>query len=186
MADRSVTAAVELALAQPNIPLLLFVELDFASGFLRLTNAPYNFDWNGFTWLGAGNLGSVAPIEETTSREAKGASFRISGIDPLNISRALGEHYQGRPAKMWIALLSETYSVILNPVLIFTGSMDTMNIELGESASITVTAESKWVSWESPKIRRINHVDQSARYPGDKGCEFVEQMVSKELIWGRV
>jgi hypothetical protein len=124
-------------------------------------------------------------VEETTSKEAKGIALRISGIDPANISRALGENYQGRSVKVWLALLSDQYAILADPILIFTGFMDTMNIELGETASITVTAESKWVAWESPKVRRINQADQEAAYPGDKGCEFVEQMVSKELVWGR-
>jgi hypothetical protein len=161
------------------------VELDFASGFLRLTNAAQEFTWNGYTWTGAGALGTVSPVEETGDLQARGMAFKITGIDASNVTRALAEHYQGRSAKVWLALLDDNYNIIADPILAYTGRMDIMSIELGQTATITVTSESHLVTWETPKVRRYNHADQLQRFPADLGCEFVEQMVSKELVWGR-
>jgi hypothetical protein len=31
----------------------------------------------------------------------------------------------------------------------------------------------------------LHDADQQAEYPGDLGLQYVEQMVSKDLIWGR-
>jgi hypothetical protein len=161
------------------------MEFDFPSGFLRLTNASHNFTWNGYTWYGAASVGSVAPVEETHTLEAKGCSFRVTGIDPANISRVVGEQYQGRDVRMWLAFLTDDYQMIADPVEIYYGRMDVPTIQLGKEATITLSTESHLVSWESPKVRRYNHSDQLQRYPGDIGMEFVEQMAAKEIVWGR-
>jgi len=51
---------------------------------------------------------------------------------------------------------------------------------------IPFTFGGRLVDWERPRIRRYNNADQQVAFTGDKGFEFVPQMVEKELIWGRV
>ena len=60
-----------------------------------------------------------------------------------------------------------------------------MNIEAGETATISISVESRLVDWERPRVHRYTNADQQIAYPGDKGLEFVAQMVEKELVWGR-
>lgn len=60
-----------------------------------------------------------------------------------------------------------------------------MNTEVGDTATITLSAESRMVTWDRPRTRRYNNEDQQSRYPGDRGFEYVAQMVEKSLIWGR-
>jgi len=62
--------------------------------------------------------------------------------------------------------------------------MDTMDVELGTTASITVAAESRLADWDRPRVRRYNAADQNISYPSDKGFEFVPQMVEKSIRWG--
>lgn len=181
---RTVTSAVDSALAADNVPLLVLVELDFSSGFLRLNNSGVSFDWNGYTWTGIGKLGGIEPVKETADLQALGVAMHILGIDPAIIAIALGTQYQGRSCKLWAAPLTAAHAIIVDPVLIFWGRMDTMSIDLGETATITVNAESRLADWDRPRVRRYNHEDQQIDYPGDLGFEFVPQMVEKQLLWG--
>ena len=75
--------------------------------------------------------------------------------------------------------------LVAQPIRLFSGRMDTMDTEVGDTATITVTAESRMVSWDKARVRRYNNEDQQNRYPGDRGFEFVSQMVEKNLLWGR-
>lgn len=181
---RSLTTAADNALAGGHVPMVVFVELDFPSQFLRLNNSAVNFTWNGYTWLGVGRLGSIDPVKEGADLQARGLALRMSGIDPASISLALGTQYQGRGCKVWLAPLTSEHAVVADPILIFWGRMDTMDIDLGSTATITVNAESRLADWDRPRVRRYNHEDQQIDYPGDKGFEFVPQMVTKELRWG--
>lgn len=184
MAGRSITTATSNALGASQVRALVFVEMDFPSGFLRMNNSAQNMDWNGLTWLGVGRISSIEPIGEGMTLEARGLRFAIAGVDPANISIALGQQYQGRSCKVWYAPLNEDYSVVADPYLVFHGRMDTMDVELGATASITVSAESRLADWDRPRVRRYNSADQNIAYPSDKGFEFVPAMVEKNLRWG--
>jgi hypothetical protein len=183
--SRSITAAIDTALSEKNVPLLIFTELDFQSGISRITNASYSFDWNGHTWMGLGEMGTIQQVTEGAELQMYGISLKISGIDPVMMSTALAEQYQGRSVKVWLAPLTQSYQVIADPVLIFSGRMDTLAIEIGEQAAITLTAESRLVDWERPRTRRFNQDDQASEYPSDKGFEYIYAMVDKVLNWGR-
>jgi len=181
---RTITPAVDAALAAGHVPLLVFVELDFPSQYLRLNNSAVTMAWNGYDWLGVGRLGGIDPISEGADLQARGLALRMSGIDPASISLALGTQYQGRSCRVWLAPLTSDHAVIADPVLVFWGRMDTMDIDVGATATITVNAESRLADWDRPRVRRYNHEDQQIDFPGDMGFEFVPQMIEKELRWG--
>lgn len=184
MANRPTTVATNNALAASQVRAVVFVEMDFPSGFLRMNNSAQDMAWNSLTWLGVGRIGSIDAIGEGMTLEARGLRFAITGVDPANIAIALGQQYQGRSCKVWFAALNEDYSVVADPYLIFSGRMDTMDVELGTTASITVSAESRLADWDRPRVRRYNSADQNIAYPSDKGFDFVPAMVEKNLRWG--
>ena len=184
MTDRNLTPTVATALAASQVRGVVFVEMDFPGGFLRMNNSAQSLPWGGHTWLGVGRVGSIDTVDEGMTLEARGLKFTISGVDPANIATALGQHYQGRSCKVWLAPLDEGYAVLPDPVLVFSGRMDTMDIDLGTTATITVSAESRLADWDRPRVRRYNAADQAITDPTDKGFEFVPQMVEKALRWG--
>lgn len=182
--SRDLSPAFATAIAAGQVCALVFVEMDFPSGFLRVNNSAVTFPWNGYDWLGVGRLGTIERVQEGTTLEARGLAFRISGVPPEHVATALGQQYQGRSCKVWLALLDAGHAVIAEPVLVFWGRMDTMDIELGASATISVSAESRLADWDRPRVRRYNAEDQAITDPTDKGFEFVPQMVEKQLLWG--
>lgn len=186
MSRGGVTVAAGNALAAENVPLLCFIELQFDSGTVRVCNAAYNFSWNSYTWIGAGQVLGISAVEEGADLQAYGVTMRLSGVPATYVSVALNEHYQGRTARIWAAALDANYTVIADPVMVFNGRMDVMPIRMqGATAVIELSVESRLIDWERPRVRRYNDADQQAQYPGDLGLQYVEQMVSKDLIWGR-
>lgn len=185
MATRTITSATNTAAQAAQATLILFVELDFSSGFVRVTNAAYNVVWNSLTWQGVGFLGAVREVRETLGIEATALQFSISGVDTANIGIALGEQYQGRSARMWGGCV-DAGAIVVDPVLLFVGRMDTMQIQDGDTASISITAESRLAAWSRPKIRRFSDSDQQKEFPGDLGLQYISELASgREIIWGR-
>ena len=184
MTGRNLTSAAASALAAGHVRAVVFVEMDFPSGFLRMNNSAQNIDWNGHTWYGVGRLGSIDAIGEGMTLEARGLRFAVTGIDPAHVAVALGQQYQGRSCKVWLSPLDQGYAPVADPVLVFSGRLDTMDVELGVTATIAVSAESRLADWDRPRVRRYNAEDQSITDPTDKGFEFVPQMVEKQIRWG--
>jgi hypothetical protein len=185
-------SSVVTALESSNVPCIVFVEMDFGSGFVRVTNAPYTFTWNGYSWIGLGALGGIDSVEEGANLEARGVALRLSGVpidgegDSENIAIALGEHYQGRDCRIWVAILNDSFSIIDSPKLLFVGRMDNMEIEIGQTATIVLKAESRLADLERPRVRRYNGADQKDVYPTDLGLDFVEQVTEMAILWGKV
>ncbi len=180
---RSLTTAAKSATEAAHVRVVYLVFMDFSSGALYATTAPDQFVYGGNTYLGLGKLGRISTVAETGEQKAAGMQFNLSGIPAAQISIALTEHYQGRDVTVKMALLDADYTIIADPILIFSGLMDTMDMTVGATAEIAVGAESRLSRWEKALGLRYNHAVQSVRYPGDLGLEFVEQMAEKELVW---
>lgn len=185
MTARVMDAAVATALGNDNVPLAVLVELDLPSAPVRAWSGLGELVWSGKIFLGVGSLGKISPLEEGDDLRARGFSLSLSGIPPEMLSLSLQESYQGRRASIWIAVLNSDYQLVANPIGPWIGRIDTQDGELGETATVTINVESRLIDWERPRIRRYTDADQQLAYPGDRGCEFVSQMVEKELVWGR-
>ena len=77
-------------------------------------------------------------------------------------------------------------ALIADPLIVFSGFMDTMTIaESGSTSTITISVENKLIAFERSRVRRYTAEDQKIDHPTDKGFEFVTAIVEKEIIWGR-
>lgn len=182
--SRTLTTDVGNALQDSHKKLCTFVEMEFSSGSVRVTNAPHNIAWNSYTWTGLGRLGAISPIEEAGQLQARSITLQLSGIPAAMISIAMGEHYQGREVNLWLGAFNLTTGALLaDPVGPITYLIDTMTIALGETATIELTAHSRLSDWDRPRLKHFNDADQQTDYDGDLFCQFAEEMVEKILIW---
>jgi len=183
---RGITLDCTTVLESSNVPLLVLVELQFNPTPSYLTNAGFTITYNGHDWIGLGGLGSISGIKESDTLEMHGCQLTLSGIPPEIIATALNPgKYQGRNAIIRLAPLNNDHQILADPIITFQGIMDTMSVQLGSSATIQMTVESRLLDWERPRIRRYNNEDQTAAHPNDTGMKNVPQMVEKEIVWGR-
>lgn len=174
-------AASKADVARP----VILARLDFASGVLRVTSAPFSLVAHGYTYSGVGALGRISAVAEGAELQSYSVQLALSGVPSELVSMALADQYQGREACLYLALLDEQHRVSGEPVLLYRGQMDTLDIELGKTATLTLTVQSRLADWERPRLRRYTHEEQLADYPEDKGFEFVAQMAEKTIYWGR-
>lgn len=177
------TAFLNETLADELAPILL-AEFEFASATVRFWTGYGDLSWNSQTWTGGGSLIGVSAVEETTDMKAVGATFTLSGVPSALISTALGEDYQGLPAALYLGALDSSGAVVEDPVKVFAGRMDVMEIEDGgETATISLTVESALADLERPRERRFTDEDQQELFPGDLGLEYVPSIQGKEVVW---
>lgn len=186
MATRDLTSDFHSASASPVKNIAGFVQMDFGSESIYVTNAAYDIDWNSQNWRGVAQLGQVESVEEAIGVSAKALKFTISGVDTTKLSMAMNENFRNRPAKFWLGLIDPGTGIVPDPALIFIGRMSEMTVQRGNISSISVTAESAMAAWGRPNTRRFSDADQQAEYPGDLGLQYVAELASgRELIWGR-
>lgn len=181
---RALSTAVEAAIQAEIVSRTVAVEMDFPSGFVRVNGSPGDFVILGQTYLGIGGLGAISAAEESAELRAYGLTLALSGIPRDMVAVALGQAYQGRRVTVReVVFDTTTWLPLADPVVVFRGRMDTMDVRLGEMATITIKAENRLADWERPRIRRYTDEDQQLAHPGDRGFRFVSSTAEKEIIW---
>ena len=169
--------------------MFLFLDLDGGDVTVNSSDQDIAWDFDGDssdeTFTGVGQFGNVSVVSETADLKATGISCALTGIPTTHISNALSESYSGREAKLYVGFQNASRVLVADPMVIFAGRIDAMDIQIGKTASVSVSIESKLVDWERARIRRYTNEDQRNLYSTDEFCEFVVQTVEKELVWGQ-
>jgi len=184
-AGRSLSASMVTEVTTAQLAPVLLASLSFSTP-VYLWSGYGNLVYNSTTYLGLGTLGTISPLEETTDLAARGLTLRLSGVPTANVSLALTENYQGRECSIMFGVLSPTAgTLIASPVTVFAGRMDVMQItDDGNTAEITMTAESKLMDFKRPREIRYTDEEQQQLFPGDVGLEFVNDIQEKAIYWG--
>ncbi len=182
--SRTITAGMVTEFTASSLRPITLLKFEFDSGDINLWNGVGDLSWSGDTYTGAGNLLGISQIAETEEIIANGVTFTLSGMPSSIISTALSEDYQGRTVSMWRGAVDSSRAIIADPLLIFQGNMDTMNIsESGDTSVVSVTAESELRSLTRPSPRQWTAEDQKAVFPNDNGFDQLPLMQDEPLVW---
>lgn len=183
---RTIAAANQAASAAPVILPVFFVKLEFDTGDVPLHTTLGEIAWGGDTYAGAGDTGGISPVDEDTELARSTLQLSLRGLPTDLVSVVGNEHYQGRPATLFLGYLDQTTrQLVADPVIIYKGRMDTATTQVGQELAVSLTVESRFAAWDRPLVRRYNNGDQQNRWAGDRGLEFVEQTTEKQLVWGQ-
>lgn len=183
--SRGLTSTEQAQATAESLTAVTLVKLEFGSGTLYANNSAVNISYDGQTWLGAGKLGAIAEVSESTDLAASNITLTLVGTDTTLMSAALNEDYRNRDATMYLAFLNNNNGVIGTPSIIYRGKMDGMAAKIGEEVTISLTVVNRLADWERTRNGRYTNEEQQNKYSGDKGLEFTVQAVEKQIYWGR-
>ncbi|MCE9566375.1 MAG: hypothetical protein K8U57_30495 [Planctomycetes bacterium] len=182
---RDISSANQTASQATTIHPVLFVDLMFDDGAVRFHSELGDITWGGNTYTGTGRLGGLSAMEEESELARSPLSMTLSGLPTDLLSVLLNQQYQGRKATVYLGYLNLTTRVLVDdPFILHRGRMDTPQVQQGEDLTIRLSVDSRFAAWDRPLSRRYNNADQQSLYPGDRGLEFVEQSVEKQIAWG--
>lgn len=183
--SRGLAAGVLSEVSASSVQPILFFYGSFSTGDVRMWSGIGDLSWDGYTWIGAGNLVQISDIEEPGEIKAQGIVVTFNGIPADLISLVLQSVYQNAVGKVWLGFLSSG-SIVADPWLIFEGRLDVPVInDDADTCSIAITYESKLIDLTRARTRRYTDQDQQQEYPGDLGMAFVAALQEKEIPWGR-
>lgn len=181
---RTLAAGFSSALRDKVLYQAYLVDLDIDGDPVYVWTGPGQLTWGAKTYLGAGELGSLGQMRETIDGSAAGITFTLSGVDPDLLNDAMAADYQGREWRIYMALYDQDVLQVSDPQLIASGELDTMVVQDGEAAIITVTGETYQTLDQRVNEVRYTPEAQDKLYPGDKGFEFLEAVQDANLLWG--
>lgn len=182
--SRDLTTAVANEVEAAEVQPFLLFEGEFVSGYIRAWSGIGDLVWNSQTWTGTGTLLSISDIQETSDGSAQGITATLSGVPSALISIALQDVRQGASGKIWLGFFNN--GIIDDPILLFEGRLDVPVInESGETASISISYESRLIDLQRQREHLYTDKDQQGLFAGDLGCQFVTSIQEITLNWGK-
>lgn len=183
---KSIDANILAGLSAGTVRRVYMVRLDFDSGTIGWNTSFRDIEYDGVTYLGLGEVGSISATKETPGVSAASITVGLSGLKPEVIALILLEPHINRPAYVYYTLLDENdVQIVGNPILMFRGSMEPAQGEQGSTAGFSIELKSRLADWERTRKSRYSDAEQQKLYPGDKGFEFVGQLEQSKIIWPR-
>jgi hypothetical protein len=182
--DASAAYLTELAKAI-NRPVHL-LEAAFDSGSVRNTDAYRDIVWKGKTYIANGHFIQIEDLAESATLQMSRVKVTLSGVDQSWLALILSQAYDGRALRIWRGFLSDTFTLIQDPVQLFEGTMDEPIIEDDPSTGtsiVQVVGTDIFKDWERPRGRLSNDQSQQFHFPGDRGMEFATGQ-SHAIFWG--
>jgi len=143
-------------------------------------------DGNPREWTGAGQFGSIEPIEEASDGSATGVRATLFGA-PAEFRDDIAEQAErGALFEVYVGAVDETFQEIVAVELLWKGRLDDYRIvDAGDSIDVQVTGESRGIDQRRPAIKRFTDEYQQRRHPGDRFFEYVPQMQEIEILWAQ-
>lgn len=183
---KTISPEILAGLSVGTVRVIYLVRIHFTSGTVAWNSGFRDIAFDGVDYLGLGGLTSISTNTERPGVTAAGLTVGVSGIQPEIVSLFLSEPYINREAYIHYTLLDENDEQIPgDPVLMFRGSIASVNGEMGVSAGFTIEIKSRLDDWERDRKIRYTDSEQQKLHPGDKGFEFVGQMEQRKIIWPR-
>jgi hypothetical protein len=180
---RNISTLNEAAANAKVIRPVMFARLDFDSGVQRFhthigprdaTHPVHGSE----TYLGVGDFGGItADLVESVSSSPQPLRIAISAVKSALIALALSDDYHGRDAELMFGFDDENGDLVDDPVILWSGFMDKVDIALGEqTAEMTLTCESRATRGFSASNLRFTDEDLQAAFTGDLAGEYIFRM----------
>lgn len=137
-------------------------------------------------WLGAGEVGSIETIGESTDGSATGIKCTLLSVPSDFAADIADQATRGVLYEIYAGALNETFQTVEAAALIWKGRLSEYKItDAGTSISVEVTGESRAIDQRRPSIKRFTNEYQQRFYPGDKFFEYVPRMTEVSILWAK-
>lgn len=169
---RGVPAAMMAKITAGNFHPLAMVYLDWPGSAVRLHSGVGDLSYDGKTWLGVGQFGTIEVPAETASLAASTATLTLLGVPP-EIFERLDDPIRNRAGEILFGLTTEPGGRVLvsDPVSLFSGVMDAMRYTIQPEGKDLIHAMHLDLG-SGPRVRAKASIvhspeDQKRKYPAD-------------------
>jgi hypothetical protein len=194
------SAAEANALAATTVRVATLVDLEFTGSPVYVWNGFGTRIFDGKSYFGAGDLGSIEGLEEARSPVSQQVTFTLSTVvdspaDLLALALADPDIVQGNLAVVSLQLFDADWQVQGTLIPIYFGIMQPVRVtreaataESGARRTMVLPTENLWYGRSRPSNGRYTSREQGWRHPGDKFCDYVSQLVNltinfPDYIW---
>lgn len=181
--SRPLTARMAAAL-KSGAPIGLLAEIEHPDGTARLWTGVGKLSYNGFTWTGAGTLGAVTPVKQSSDVTIQEINFVLSGIDASAVA-GLSDNVRNLSGRTWFACFDDKGMVVPDPYLVVDAQLDYQTLSIADdgSATISITARTGFYTLERGIDEAWTPENQKLTYPDDTGLDMISGLQNQDIQW---
>lgn len=139
-------------------------------------------------WVGAGGVGAIDTIGETTDGSATGIKVTLFNVPSEFRDDIADQAERGALFETYIGALElgdDWHSVVATKML-WRGKVDDYSItDGGDTLSVEIAGESRAIDQRRPSIKRFTDEYQQRKHPGDLFFQYVTKMVEIPILWAK-
>jgi len=179
-------SVVEALAEGHSVHAALFVSNEFNSGITRNWTGVGTIHIAGFDWIGTGELVRLGALAFGADDAAPGLTLTLSGVDPAFVTEARTmPSVHGLRQRVHLQFFDAD---TLAPVGAFyeldRRYLDVIGFSITGpgAASVSLSSESEWTGLNTAAFQDWSDADQQALFPGDRGFEYVGDLVYGQRI----
>ena len=185
---RTLTTALKNELLTNEIRPVHLLSIGFATP-VNITDNSFSLtssvSGSSITYTASPFLVATPTFTEETDLTKTSLNITLSGADTTFISTVLNENIVNDSVDIFRGLLDSNNALIADPILLYSGNIDTFQINESETESnVTLTVVSHWADFDKKSGRQTNNNSQQRFFNTDVGMDFSSQTVL-DLKWGR-
>ena len=185
---RTLTTALKNELLTNEIRPVHLLSIGFSTP-INITDNSFNLtssvSGSSTTYTASPFLVATPTFTEETDLTKTSLNITLSGADTTFISTVLNENVVNDTVDIFRGLLDSNNALIADPILLYSGNIDTFQINESETESnVTLTVVSHWADFDKKSGRQTNNNSQQRFFSTDVGMDFSSQTVL-DLKWGR-
>jgi hypothetical protein len=129
--SRNLSAAVTSISQLPTVQYRLLCEVDsLSTGMTRACTGQNFIVFNGNTYSPIGTLGGIEKIQEDADIYPRAVRMFFSAVNTAQIQDVLTENLFNRPVRIYRTFLTESFTNVATPEMVFVGRINTCDMKL--------------------------------------------------------
>ena len=185
--SRGLETATNTYLAGNSLLSSLLIEIGINGGTNKFyTDAPFDIDYSGNTYIAQGNFLGISEASEVSELQITNINLQISALDLTNVQTFAVSSQINQPVTIYRAFLDPTDNSLINyPIMIFKGRIGGYRVEdARETATITYEVVSQFANFDKKVGRRTNLGNFQQEFPQDFGMEYSHETL-QDMKWGK-
>lgn len=138
------------------------------------------------TWIGAGQIGAIDTIGESTDGSATGIRATLFSVPSEFRDDIAQQAVRGVKFDYGIGVFNENFQTVEAVAWLHRYRLDQYKItDAGTTLSVEVSGESRSIDQRRPAIKRFTDEYQQRMHPGDLFFQYVPQMTEVSILWAK-
>jgi hypothetical protein len=184
MSERALDPNLKATAESADFRYVVFVDLAFPSGNVRLHNSVGTFSFGGNEYYGVGGFGTIEAMVDSVQLVDNPVKLVLSSITPEIIDAIKTDDIYKRDADVYLCALDADGQLDGIPDNWINGFMETAELNIGKENAVVINIQTRASKLRKRNNKRFTIEEHQREFSGDLFFEFLPYLIDAEVQWG--